>query len=190
MNRPDPTAEDEEALIRRFLADRDEATFRELYRRENPALFRVAVRLSWGSPLRAEDVVQETWLRAILALPQFRFEASLRTWLVAVVINVTREMSRARAEVIPFDSLADEAARPDADPAALAEADLAPLLSQLPMGYRTVLVLHDLEGLTHAEIGQALGIAEGTAKSQLSRARAAARVLLAGERAELNRRLS
>jgi RNA polymerase sigma-70 factor (ECF subfamily) len=186
----DLTSEDEPSLIRGFLARRDEATFREIYRRQTPTLYRVAVRLAWGSAVRAEDVVQETWLRAIVALPQFRFEASLRTWLVAVVLNVFREMTRPRAEVIPFESLTDEIARADGDPAALAEHDLGPLLGELPVGYRTVLVLHDLEGFTHAEISRALGIAEGTAKSQLSRARAAARALLGESPADRHRRLT
>jgi RNA polymerase sigma-70 factor, ECF subfamily len=188
VGEPDLTSEDEPSLIRRFLAQRDEATFRTLYRRQTPTLYRVAARLASGTSVRADDVVQETWLRAIVALPQFRFEARLRTWLVAIVLNVTREMTRPRAEVIPFDALAEEAARSDGDPAALAENDLGPLLRELPVGYRTVLVLHDLEGLTHAEIGRALGIVEGTAKSQLSRARAAARALLAERHADLNRR--
>jgi RNA polymerase sigma-70 factor, ECF subfamily len=178
---------DERVLISRFLATRDEATFRELYRRETPTLYRVAARLTRGTSLRPDDVIQETWLRGVTKLPQFRFEASLRTWLVAITINVTREMSRPRAEVIPFEALADIPDRADADPAALAERDLTPLLEALPEGYRAVLVLHDLEGFTHEEIAAALGIAAGTSKSQLARARAAARGLLtrphaAGER--------
>lgn len=184
----DTTDVDESTLIRRFLATRDEATFRELYRLQTPVLYRIAARLCWNTPLRAEDVVQEAWLRGVTKLPLFRFEASLRTWLVAIVINVTREMLRPRAEVIPFDSLPEEPSGADDDPARIAEADLAPLLAEMPEGYRTVLVLHDLEGLTHAEIATALGISAGTAKSQLSRARAAARVLLTAPPAGRHRR--
>lgn len=183
MESPDHDAAGDRDLIERFLADRDESSFRELYRLRTPLMYRVAARLAQGSALRAEDVVQEAWLRAVMRLPGFRFESSLGTWLVAITINVTREMLRPRAEVIPFESLAEEPAHPGADPAALAEAQLEPLLRELPAGYRTVLVLHDLEGFTHAEIGAALGIAPGTAKSQLSRARAAARTLLDGTRA-------
>lgn len=188
MGDPDLADEDDPALIRRFLATRDEATFRELYRLQNPSLYRIATRLCWNTHVRAEDVVQETWLRGVTKLPQFRFEARLRTWLVAIVVNVTREMLRPRAEVIPLESLPEEPSSSADDPALLAEADLAPLLAELPEGYRTVLVLHDLEGLTHAEIATALGISAGTAKSQLSRARAAARVLLATPPAGRNRR--
>ncbi|NJO13337.1 MAG: RNA polymerase sigma factor [Gammaproteobacteria bacterium] len=189
MNSPDLSQEDDRSLIGVFLARRDEATFRELYRRQTPALFRVAARLTWGSPVRPDDVVQETWLRAIGHLDQFRFESSLRTWLVAFVVNVTREMLRPRAAVISLDGLVDEPQEPDSDPALIAERDLTPILVELPTGYRTVLVLHDLEGLTHEEIAHVLGIAAGTAKSQLSRARSAARALLGQPGARKNRRL-
>lgn len=190
MDRPDLTELDEPSLIRCFLAERGEAAFRELYRRQTPVLYRVAARFAAGSAARPDDIVQEAWLRGITRLSGFRFEASLRTWMTAIVINVAREMLRPRAEVIPFESLAEEPPHPDADPAVIAERDLAPLLLELPAGYRAVLVLHDLEGFTHAEIGAALGIAIGTAKSQLSRARAAARALLAQQDRAAHRRPS
>lgn len=178
MNEPD-----ERALIQRFLANREEAAFLELYRRETPRLFRVATRFAAGTSVRPDDVIQETWLRGITRLADFRFESSLATWLIAIAFNVTRELGRPRAEVIPFDTVAEIADRCEADPAVLAERDLTPILEQLPDGYRAVLVLHDLEGFTHTEIAAALGIATGTAKSQLSRARTAARALLERPRA-------
>jgi len=174
---------EDRALVGRFLATRDVAAFRELYRRQTPMLYRVAARLAAGTAARPDDVIQETWLRGVTRLATFRFESSLSTWLVAIAINITREMTRPRADVIPFDSLGELPARADADPAVIVERDLAPLLAELPDGYRTVLVLHDLEGFTHNEIAAALGIAPGTAKSQLSRARAAARALLERPRA-------
>lgn len=169
---------DDRVLVSRFLETRDEATFRELYRRQTPKLYRIAARLTADTSARPDDVIQEAWLRGVTRLAEFRFESSLATWLVAIVINVTREMCRLRAVVIPFDSLGDLPGRADADPAVIAEGDLSPLLAELPEGYRTVLILHDFEGFTHTEIAAALGIAPGTAKSQLSRARAAARTLL------------
>lgn len=179
---------DDRALVGRFLATREEAVFLELYRRETPRLYRIAARLTAGTVVRADDVIQETWLRGITRLVDFRFESSLATWLVAIAVNVTRELGRPRADVIPFDAVAEVADRSEADPAVLAERDLAPVLEQLPDGYRTVLVLHDLEGFTHPEIAAALGIATGTAKSQLSRARSAARALLERPRASGQRR--
>ncbi len=182
MPESDPLSTSDRALIERFLATRDEPSFRAIYRRHGQLLYRIAARLTNGSSARPDDVVQEVWLRAISGLPRFRHESSLRTWLVGFVINVAREMLRPRAEVVPFESLAEELESDDWDPALLAERDLTPLLRELPEGYRTVLILHDLEGLTHAEIGASLGITAGTAKSQLSRARAAMRSRL-GEQA-------
>ena len=181
VSHPDPTKLDEQSLIARFVARRDEGTFREIYRRQTPALLRIAARLTSGSTARVDDVVQEVWLRAILALPRFRYESSFRTWLVGFVVNVTREMLRPRADVIPFEALIEEPEAADADPALLAERDLMPLLRELPEGYRTVLVLHELEGLTHSEIAEVLGISMGTAKSQLSRARTAIRARLGAQ---------
>lgn len=181
MDHRDPTKLDEQSLISRFIAKRDEETFREMYRRQTPTLIRIAARLTLGSTARADDVVQEVWLRAISALPRFRYESSFRTWLVAFVVNVTREMLRPRADIIPFETLTEEPESADSDPALLAERDLMPLLRDLPEGYRTVLVLHDLEGLTHTEIAEVLGISMGTAKSQLSRARTAIRARLGAQ---------
>jgi RNA polymerase sigma-70 factor (ECF subfamily) len=179
---------DDRALIGRFLATREEAAFLELYRRETPRLYRIAARLAMGTAVRPDDVIQEAWLRGVTRLPGFRFESSLATWLTAIVVNVIREMNRPRADVIPFESVAEIADRSEADPAVLAEQDLAPILEQLPDGYRAVLILHDLEGFTHTEIAAALGVATGTAKSQLSRARTAARALLGPSRAASERR--
>lgn len=189
MTAPEPSPAEERRLIERFLAHRDEATFRELYRRETPIAYRVVARLVAGSAVRADDVVQEAWLRAVTRIAEFRFEARFRSWLIAIAINVAREMLRPRAEVIPFESLAEEP-HIDPEPGLLAEDELAPVLRELPAGYRTVLILHDLEGLTHAEIGAALGIAAGTAKSQLARARAAARAMLDAGGLGRNRRNS
>ncbi|MGQ0383240.1 MAG: RNA polymerase sigma factor [Gammaproteobacteria bacterium] len=176
MSSPDTEASDRD-LVARFLASRDEATFRELYRRHAPLMYRVAARQTAGSATRADDVVQEAWLRGITRLAEFRFESKLSTWLLAIALNIVREMQRPRAEVIPFESLAEEL-HTDPEPQILAEDELAPVLRELPAGYRAVLILHDLEGFTHTEIGAALGIATGTAKSQLSRARASARALI------------
>ncbi|MGH9578830.1 MAG: RNA polymerase sigma factor [Terriglobales bacterium] len=182
------TEPEDHVLVRRFLASRDEAVFRMLYQCQTPMLYRVAARLVAGSSIRPEDVVQETWLRGITRLVDFRFESKLGTWLVAIVINITRELHRTRADVIPFESLVDVPDRVESDPARIAENDIAPLLERLPEGYLTVLILHDLEGFTHAEIATALGIVPGTAKSQLSRARAAARALLESPSAGFGRR--
>jgi RNA polymerase sigma factor (sigma-70 family) len=168
--------------LQAFLERRDEASFLVLYRRHTPYLYRLALRLLSWRRAEAEDAVQETWLRATGRLAEFRGEASLRTWLAGFAINCCRERLR-RTERVPSPGTD----RPPAGPAAEDRLDLERGIAALPDGYREVLVLHDLEGYTHEEIGLHLGIAVGTSKSQLSRARADLRARVAGGRARLSK---
>jgi RNA polymerase sigma-70 factor, ECF subfamily len=170
--------DDERTLVELFLRRRDEPAFRALYRRHAAALFGLAVRLAGGRGRDAEEIVQETWMRAASALGSFRWASSLRTWLCGIVINLWKERAR-RAAAEPFGPLLEEAVQP-ADPAPGERIDLERQIARLPDGYREVLVLHDVEGYTHEEIGRLLGIQAGTSKSQLSRARAALQRALAG----------
>jgi RNA polymerase sigma factor (sigma-70 family) len=158
-------------LVEAFLGSGDEAAFRELYRRHTPALYAFAMRFVGGAGRGAEDVVQETWLRAFDALRRFGGRSALRTWLVGIAINCAREALRRRRRGLPFE--VPERDEPAPDPAV--RMDLEEAIRSLPDGYRAVLVLHDVEGMTHAEIGERLGIEPGTSKSQLSRARRALR---------------
>jgi RNA polymerase sigma-70 factor (ECF subfamily) len=166
-------ATDERSLAERFCRERDEEAFRALYRLHTPALYRLARRLLCDASA-AEDAVQETWLRAAQALPGFRWESRLSTWLGGIAINACREARRerpARAEVAP-----EPATRPPREE----RLDLQRALAGVAEGYREVLVLHDVLGHTHEEIGGLLGIEIGTSKSQLSRARRAVRERLSG----------
>ena len=171
-------------LAEAYLAARDEAAFRALYRRHAPALWRMALRLSRGAEEEARDVMQETWIRAAARLDTFRWESSLRTWLISIALNCSRERIRRELRQSHIGD-ADRVAPADAVGAGGAVAggvetiDLARAIDALPDGYRRVLVLHDLEGYTHDEIGRLLGVEEGTSKSQLHRARASVRARLA-----------
>jgi RNA polymerase sigma-70 factor (ECF subfamily) len=160
-----------------YLAARDEAAFRALYRRHAPALWRMALRLSRGADEEAREIVQETWVRAASRLGTFRWESSLRTWLISIALNCAREQARAAGRE---QSMADVegAAGGSAAPPSVDSIDLARAIDALPDGYRRVLVLHDLEGYTHDEIGGLLGVEPGTSKSQLHRARARVRARL------------
>jgi RNA polymerase sigma-70 factor (ECF subfamily) len=155
------------ALVERFLRARSEDAFRALYRAHTPALYALALRLTAGDQSEAEDLVQECWVRAVRALPSFRAQAALRTWLCGLLVNVRRE--RMRADWRTIDA-------PDIEPAADSGApddalDLERAITALPDGARDVFVLHDVYGYTHREIADMLGIVEGTSKSQLTRAR-------------------
>lgn len=153
----------------------DEAAFRVLYRRHTPAMYAVALRMLARRVPEAEDAVQEAWLRAVRGLPAFRGESTLRTWLIGITIRCAWELIRGRR---PDEVMA--AAGPPASP--VVAIDLESAIAQLPPGYRAVLLLHDVEGHTHAEIGALLGIEEGTSKSQLSRARQQVRRHLSAQR--------
>ena len=159
---PPPDADRE--LVAKFLAARGEDEFRELYRRHTPALYLFAIRLVGGAEQDAEDAVQETWIRAASSLDRFRWQSSFRTWLLGIAVNCCREIVRDRGA--QGEALAEEAVRPPSS-----AVDLEALIRRLPAGCRDVLLLHDIEGYTHDEVGALLGIAPGTSKHQLFRAR-------------------
>ena len=164
----------------------DEIAFRTLYRRHTPRLWPVVLRLLGGPAGRAEaeDAVQETWIRAVEALDGFRWESAFSTWLTGIGLNCARELlrKRARRSETSTDGLL-ELLEGDSPPDTERRLELEDAIAELPDGYRTVLVLHDLEGYTHPEIADRMGIAVGTSRSQLYHARRAVRQLLepAGE---------
>lgn len=170
-----PSETGDRALAERVLWDGDESAFRVLYRRHTASLYQFALRLMGGNAHDAEDVVQETWIRAVEKLGTFRWQASLATWLTGIALNQCRARFRRRdrrwLEVKETDLVAEA-------PPLHERADLEQAVAALPPGYRTVLVLHDVEGFTHEELASRLGIAVGTSKSQLSRARTMLRSLL------------
>ena len=176
--RPTPIAPaDDRMLADAVLQGGEELAFRELYRRHTPALYQLALRMLGGSEADAQDVVQETWIRVTLKLGSFRWESSFRTWLIGIGLNMTREVLRRRGRrpTVELDETHEPVARPTRDGDRV---DLERAIEKLPDGSRTVLVLHDIQGFTHEEIGRQLGIAAGTSKSQLFQARRALRARL------------
>jgi RNA polymerase sigma-70 factor (ECF subfamily) len=155
--------------------DRDESTFRELYRIHTPALYLFVLRIVGGKSEDAEELVQETWIRAIIQLPNFRWESSLKTWLCAIALNCCREIARSNQRKKELKLV-----KSDSIPAKNSSgfSDIEKCISNLPEGCREVLVLHDIEGYTHKEIAGMMEITEGTSKSQLFRARAKLREML------------
>ena len=180
MRRTPLSSADDRSLADAVAGTGDERAFRELYRRHSPALHQLVLRMLGGVAADAEDVVQETWIRAVRQLSKFRWESSLRTWLTAIGLNLARETlrKRARARTEEIDERMGLSARPVRDAERI---DLERAIARLPNGYRAVLVLHDVEGFTHEEISRQLQIAVGTSKSQLFDARRAVRGLLQSE---------
>jgi RNA polymerase sigma-70 factor, ECF subfamily len=156
----------------------DTSAFAQLVRRHQQRAYAVA-RAVLLSHEDAEDAVQEGFLHAHRALSRFRPDQPFGAWLHRIISNAALDLAR-RRKVRDTDELVDTHASPFRDPA---EADelhdrLRSALSRLPDRQRSVLVLHDVEGYKHAEIGAMLGIPEGTARSDLHHARAAMRSIL------------
>ena len=165
--------------------------FEELYKRFGSRLYTVAYRIT-GSAADAEDLVQDIFLQVYRRLDSYRGEAALGTWLHRLAVNACLDFVRSkqgrRQRVTDtgedLDALPAHAAGPWRADAALDRMDLERAVAQLPPSYRRAFMLHDVEGLEHHEIGEALGIAEGTSKSLLFKARTRLRVILRGRPGE------
>lgn len=176
------TGKTDAELIEAIRTDGSERAFRELYRRHTPRLYQLVLRIVAGSATDAEDVVQETWVRATTSLHRFRGDSAFSTWLTGIGLNRARDFLRHRSrrpagfEVEDGERWLEQVtARSDHAGDRL---DLERALAELPDGYRMVFVLYEIEGFNHGEIGVRLGISEGTSKSQLHHARRALRLLL------------
>lgn len=149
-----------------------------LYQQYAPRVYSVIRRLTADDALAA-DCSQDAWIRAIRALPDFRGDARFATWLHRIAVNSALQGRRSQLRAVGREEpLEDALPSHSRDGDALLKLRLERALEKLPGGMREVLVLHDVEGFTHEEIGEQLGIAPGTSKSQLFKARARMRALL------------
>lgn len=161
--------------------DGDERAMRALWERHAPAVDAVVRRLVGDEELAA-DIAQEVWIQIFRALPTFRGDSAFGTWAHRIAVNRTLNALRrirreARRELtMEEDTVAVEPEDPDR---AFLVASIEEALDQLAPGARTVFVLHDVEGYTHEQIAAELGISSGGSKSQLFKARAKLRRLLA-----------
>ena len=164
-------------------AEGDARAIRTLYDRFAPRVYAVVRRIAGDDDL-AQDYAQEAWIRAIRALPTFRGDARFSTWLHRIAVNAALQAlrkteSRRKRERPAADGAAvPEIAVGPANGDAFLQGRLSQALDNLPEGMRRVLILHDVEGYTHEEIGDVLGVAAGTSKSQLFKARAKMREML------------
>lgn len=174
---PDAAAFDagEDVALARRAARADVQAFEQLYRRHHRRVHGVIVRLVGQAGARAEDLTQEAFVRAWQALPGFRFESAVSTWLHRLAVNTALMELRSRRNGPRFDEdedaieglgLADSAGHSTA-----LSMDLERAVATLPPRARAVLVLCDDEGWKHEEIAAELGMAVGSSKAQLHRAR-------------------
>jgi RNA polymerase sigma factor (sigma-70 family) len=180
---------DEAALAAAFLAGRDEHAFRVLYRATTPSAYGLALRLAAGDGAEAAELVQEAWVRALERVDRFRAGGPWTPWLRGFVVNCWRERVRHRLRHLEVELDEQQATRDVVDMGAVLvdAAAVRAAVRALPDGYRAALVLHDVEGYTHEEIAVMLGIAPGTSKSQLARARARLRATLGADRPPASR---
>ncbi len=165
-------------LVQRAAAG-DMRAFEALYRRHASRVHGAVWRLSGMNEARAQELTQEAFVRAWQKLGSFRFESAFSTWLHRLAVNVALMDLRARDPEDAVESDVLEAASEPFTPFCAGErADLEQAVARLPPRARAVLVLHDVEGWKHEEIGRELGMAVGTSKAQLHRARGLLRTML------------
>jgi RNA polymerase sigma-70 factor (ECF subfamily) len=172
------TIDQEEARLLAACRLGDRRAMEALYHRFKRRVFSLVARIAGAGD--AEEVSQEVFVRIFRGLPRFRGDSQLSTWIYRLSVNaalshVERRPRRAEGEEALVNVAAED--RPSGDPYLAARLERA--LAALPAGYRAVLVLHDVEGLSHEEIAEILGCRVGTSKSQLHKARARMRELLA-----------
>lgn len=181
---PDATqVEWEGALVQRACAG-DVRAFERLYREHSGRVYGLCLRMTRDAAL-AEDCTQETFMNAWRALGQFQTRSSLATWLHRIAVNVTlgkRRRSSWPPSQDPEPQEDEDTTEPDWTLETSLEVDeIENAIRDLPDGARDVLVLHAIYGYSHGEAAQMLGVAEGTCKAQLHRARKLLRAKLGVE---------
>jgi RNA polymerase sigma-70 factor (ECF subfamily) len=187
LSRADPAARPDDAALIEAVRRGDAGSREALYHRYKRRVFALAVRIAGA--MDAEEVAQEAFIRIFRGLPKFRGDAALGTWIYRLAVNaaLTHRSRRAAAPGADTPGLAAavvleaEIAVGPPDRDAVLRGRLERALRRLPTGYRTVIVLHDVEGLEHEEVAAVLGCHVGTSKSQLHKARARLRDMLAAE---------
>jgi RNA polymerase sigma-70 factor (ECF subfamily) len=149
-----------------------------LYHQFKRRVFGMAHRIVGASD--AEEVAQEVFVRVFRALGNFRGDSALSTWIYRLTVNASLShlAKRGRRQEVSDESLAELPAPPAVERDSGLAARIETALGQLPAGYRAILVLHDVEGLSHEECATILECRVGTCKSQLHKARARMRELL------------
>ena len=171
---------EEKALVQRAQSG-DALAFESLYRANVGRVYAVCLRML-KNPSSAEDLTQDAFVRAWTKLHTYRGASAFSTWMHRLTVNLVlselRTQGRRKERLMTVDALARLKPAPTSGPPDL-RADLRNAIADLPEGARKVFVLHEVEGYRHDEIAEILGIASGTTKAQLHRARRLLREALA-----------
>jgi len=162
----------EDSILVRAAQDGDVDAFEELVRRYQTSIYRVALR-KLGSPADAQDAVQETFVRAWRALPRFRHDSAISTWLYRIVTRRALDRIASRRSTGTLNEVEAEAGP---DPAQAAEHQerlraIRRAIAKLPPDQRAALVLREFEGLSYQEVAQVLGASVPAIKTRIHRAR-------------------
>lgn len=172
LDRPAGVEEQIDDLVRRAQQG-EEAAFERLYRRFGNLIYALALRFVADST-RAEELTQDVFIRLWEKIGSYRWESAFETWLYRLATNLVLSDLRSRGRRANWELLGEEPAM-NAEPARTISPgrvlDLERAVATLPSGARTIFLLHDVEGYRHREIAEATGIAVGTCKAQLHRAR-------------------
>jgi RNA polymerase sigma factor (sigma-70 family) len=163
---------DHQKLVKDCLKGKSQAQ-RELYEHFAQTMLGVCYRYT-RSVRDAEDVLQEGFIKVFLHLKQYKQEGELGAWIRRIMVNTALNYLKRNRKYQEEMFFTEEYLHPvtDDDPAIRLQAkELADLIRQLPQGYQVIFNLHAVEGFTHVEIGEMLGISDGTSRSQYSRAR-------------------
>lgn len=164
------TASDEFAWVERAQKS-DKSAFESLYRLHVDRVYALCLRMT-GNVAEAEDCTQDTFIQAWSKLDRFRGDSSFGTWLHRVAVNtVLGRMRRSNRERDRIRAVGDVAPSNESIGDSSGLRDLESAMNELPSGARHVFVLHAVYGYSHEETGDMLGIASGTSKAQLHRAR-------------------
>ena len=162
------------------------AAFKELYDSHATRLYNLSYRMA-GTAVEAEDLLQEIFLHAFRKLSSYKGESTLGTWLYHLAMNLCLDRLRSRQGkmdrvTVALDDERSEAGGPGIGriDSVVLRLDLERAIEQLPASYKAAFLLHDVEGFEHHEVGAMLGIAEGTSKSLVHKARLRIRAVLGG----------
>lgn len=171
---PGATSAGESELVERA-KNGDHSAYESLYRLNRDRIYGLMWRMSGGHHALAEDLLQESFVRAWQKLDMFRGDSRFGTWLHRLAVNVALSDRRTRlrkaGKEVELDEHAHRTVVGSKDVRADKQQDLEQSISRLPERARTVLVLYDIEGYRHAEIAEMTGMAVGSSKAQLHRAR-------------------
>lgn len=171
MNNPSNQTIPESDLISGCISG-DRKMQRELYERYSAKMFGVCLRYA-GSTEEAEDILQEGFIKVFRKIGSYRGEGSFEGWIRRIFVNTAIEQFRRKTYMQPITEREENSVEATYLSVLdnLAEKDIIKLVQQLSPGYRTVFNMYVVEGYTHRQVAESLGISEGTSKSQLSRAK-------------------